>query len=343
MMLKAGELAKRTGLTVRALHHYDAIGLLIPSARSDAGYRLYSPADVARLHQIQALRSFGLSLTDIGSHLSRPDLSLQAIVSQQITMLSREIEQASALRNRLERLHGTLARGESPDLADWLSTLEHMSMYDKYFTQEELQQLPLYAEAGTAVPEWKAIVAAVHALMARDVAPSDQEAQVLARQWMTKSVHDTAGNPVLFAKLNTAHEENPELQAQTGITPEVMRFVLAAAQESKLAIYKRYLDDGEYAFVRENIGKRAFEWPPLIARVRLAIDAGHAPASAEGQALARHWFDLFRSFAGDSPATQAKLRNALAREPGLTDPGWIDAAMLAYVREAMMALQQRPA
>lgn len=49
MALKIGELARRTGLTVRALHHYDAIGLLTPSARSDAGYRLYNDADVARL------------------------------------------------------------------------------------------------------------------------------------------------------------------------------------------------------------------------------------------------------------------------------------------------------
>ncbi|WP_263404975.1 MerR family DNA-binding transcriptional regulator [Pseudomonas aeruginosa] len=55
MLLKVGELAKQTGLTVRALHHYDDIGLLQPSARSDAGYRLYTPKDITRLHQIQAL------------------------------------------------------------------------------------------------------------------------------------------------------------------------------------------------------------------------------------------------------------------------------------------------
>ena len=46
MLLKIGELAKRTGLTVRALHHYDAIGLLSPSARPDAGYRLFLPESI---------------------------------------------------------------------------------------------------------------------------------------------------------------------------------------------------------------------------------------------------------------------------------------------------------
>ncbi|QJW83354.1 MerR family transcriptional regulator [Ramlibacter terrae] len=56
MHLKVGELARSTGLTVRTLHHYDEIGLLKPSGRSESGYRLYAEADVARLHAIRALR-----------------------------------------------------------------------------------------------------------------------------------------------------------------------------------------------------------------------------------------------------------------------------------------------
>ncbi len=51
-MLKIGELAKKTGLTVRTLRHYDAMGLLAPSCRSEAGYRLYSGDDVERLTPI---------------------------------------------------------------------------------------------------------------------------------------------------------------------------------------------------------------------------------------------------------------------------------------------------
>jgi DNA-binding transcriptional MerR regulator len=47
--LKVGELAQRTGLTVRTLHHYDAIGLLRPSLHTEAGYRLYTAGDIARL------------------------------------------------------------------------------------------------------------------------------------------------------------------------------------------------------------------------------------------------------------------------------------------------------
>jgi hypothetical protein len=58
---KVGELAARTGLTIRTLHHYDAIGLLVPSVRTESahgsGHRLYTAADVVRLHQIADVKS----------------------------------------------------------------------------------------------------------------------------------------------------------------------------------------------------------------------------------------------------------------------------------------------
>ena len=104
MLLKIGELSKRTGLTVRALHHYDAIGLLTPTARTDAGYRLYNRHDIARLHQIQALRKFGLTLADIGTYLARPDLPFSSVIAEQIAQLTRQIEQATMLRSRLHDL-----------------------------------------------------------------------------------------------------------------------------------------------------------------------------------------------------------------------------------------------
>lgn len=53
MLLSVGELAKRSGLTIRTLHHYDSIGLLVPSSRSDAGYRLYDRPNIERLHRIR--------------------------------------------------------------------------------------------------------------------------------------------------------------------------------------------------------------------------------------------------------------------------------------------------
>ena len=66
-MFTVGELAKLTGITVRTLHHYDEIGLVVPSERTAAGYRIYGDADVVRLHHVLLLREIGMPLTEIAA------------------------------------------------------------------------------------------------------------------------------------------------------------------------------------------------------------------------------------------------------------------------------------
>ncbi len=72
-MYTVGELARLTGVTVRALHHYDAIGLVRPSQRSAAGYRLYGDADVLRLQQVLLFRELGLPLDAIAGAIAEAD------------------------------------------------------------------------------------------------------------------------------------------------------------------------------------------------------------------------------------------------------------------------------
>jgi DNA-binding transcriptional MerR regulator len=87
-----GEVAKATGLTVRTLHHYDAIGLVVPSGRSASGYRLYADEDVERLHAVCTYRALGLSLESIAEILAEGDTDLHlrrqhALVSERIARL----------------------------------------------------------------------------------------------------------------------------------------------------------------------------------------------------------------------------------------------------------------
>ncbi|MBF3710966.1 MerR family transcriptional regulator [Burkholderia pseudomallei] len=338
MRLKIGELAKRCGLTVRTLHHYDAIGLLKPSARADNGYRLYDRNDIARLHQIQALRRFGLALADVGAYLAQPGTPLASIVSRQIAMLDRQIEQAARLRERLVQLHRELADGAQPELADWLKTLELMTMYDKYFSDEELARLPMYRNRQAPDPEWTALVDAVRALMDTGVAPEDERVRALSVRWMTMLVRDTNGDPRILAKLNLMHDREPSMQTHVGISPALRDYVLRAFSETKMRIYERYLSPEETRFMRANYGKRAMQWPQLMADVRDAIEAGVTPSSPQGRALAQRWLELFRHYAGDDPATQLKFREALANEPELMTGTWADDALLGFVREAMQHL-----
>ena len=67
MAYTVGELAKLTGVTVRALHHYDEIGLVRPSQRTSAGHRLYDDRDVLRLQQVLLFRELGLPLDEIAA------------------------------------------------------------------------------------------------------------------------------------------------------------------------------------------------------------------------------------------------------------------------------------
>ncbi|KWC58040.1 MerR family transcriptional regulator [Burkholderia ubonensis] len=338
MRLKVGELAKRSGLTVRTLHHYHAIGLLTPSARADNGYRLYDRDDIARLHQIQALRRFGLSLAEIGDYLNQPGAPLVDLVAKQITLLDRQIEQSAQLRERLVRLHAQLAEGTEPELADWLTTLELMTVYDKYFSEEELARMPMYRKSQTGDAEWIALVADVRALYDAGVPPEDERVRALADRWMTLLVRDTNNDPRLLAKLNLMHEREPSLQAQIGISTALRDYVLRAVAETKMRIFEKYLAPDEIRFMRAHYGERAMEWPQLMADVRDAIDAGARPDSPEARALARRWLDLFRGYAGDDPATHAKFRRAMMSEPALTKDAWADETLLGFMRQAMAQL-----
>lgn len=71
--MQIGELAERTGLSIRTLRHYDEIGLLRPSARSEGGFRLYTPGDESRLLLIRRMKPLGYSLEQMGELLTVVD------------------------------------------------------------------------------------------------------------------------------------------------------------------------------------------------------------------------------------------------------------------------------
>src|SRR4051794_5151756 len=116
--LKVGELAKRTGLTVRTLHHYDEIGLLKPSLHSEGGYRLYTAKDIARLQQVLSLRHLGFSLEEVRGCLDQPGFSPLEAIALHLSRLREQIESHGRLCECLEVLAAQLrsSAGEiSPD------------------------------------------------------------------------------------------------------------------------------------------------------------------------------------------------------------------------------------
>ena len=340
MLLKVGELARRSGITVRTLHYYDSIGLLVPSARSDAGYRLYNRADITRLHHIQALRRMGVTLAEVGAILARSGMALTTVIEQQITMLNRQLVQTATLRDRLQQMHAQLSVGDEPELNDWLATLELMTMYDKYFTADELAQLPFYQANPTRNREWGELVSGIRQLIENGVAPQAPQAQDLARRWMLMLERDTANNPAFLTRLNAMHAEEPSMREQTGITPAMTDYVTRAFAETKLSIYQKYLSAEEYAYVRRHYFTRLQEWPALIAQFHQALNDGVPPESERATRLAAQWLELFQSYAGTAPATQMKIRQAMEREPTLVEGTWLTPPLLRYLQQAVAQLMR---
>ncbi len=113
-----GEVARRSGFTVKALRFYDRRGLLPPAGRSPARYRLYSEADLHRLEFIRHAKALGLTLDEIcelvasarqdGRGLTRA--RLRRILGERITQTAHQIATLTRLRNELERRRRALAR-----------------------------------------------------------------------------------------------------------------------------------------------------------------------------------------------------------------------------------------
>ncbi len=127
---RVGELARATGLTVRTLHYYEQIGLLVPSGRSDSGHRLYDQADVARLYRICLLRRLGLPLAEIGRALDDPAWNLSAAIDRHLRELDRRLEATARLRSRLANLRSSPGTGDGHLTEELLTTIEEMTMLD---------------------------------------------------------------------------------------------------------------------------------------------------------------------------------------------------------------------
>ena len=335
MLLKIGELAKRTGLTVRTLHHYDTIGLLTPSARSDAGYRLYDRADIARLHRVQALRRLDLSLAEIGVLLAGGGADLQSVIEQQIAALERQVVQAAALRDRLKDLVASVAGAAEPNLDGWLTTLEMMTMYRKYFTDEEVANLQWRRGSNRLMlnAEWLAMVTAARGLMDSKTPPQSEQAATLAKRWMQLAQQTMGDDPRFFLKLEAMHRNESSVQALTGIDGTLIDYISQAAFELRLSMYARYFNAAELSRARDAHRKNTHHWRQLIAEMRQQMEHGAAPEHPSVQALVRRWSALLQDSWGDDPVVRQRVRAVHQAEPELLMGSGIDQAMIAFVQQ----------
>ncbi|UBU18796.1 MerR family transcriptional regulator [Nonomuraea gerenzanensis] len=102
--LTVGAAAGHVGVTIRTLHHWDSVGLVRPSGRTTGGYRLYSAADVSRLHRVLIYRELGLPLDDIGELLDAPTADMAVPLRQQRAQLLDRISRLRAMVEAVDRM-----------------------------------------------------------------------------------------------------------------------------------------------------------------------------------------------------------------------------------------------
>ncbi|MER5852632.1 HEAT repeat domain-containing protein [Streptomyces sp. NPDC002012] len=99
-----GDVARRSGVSTRMLRHYDSLGLVRPTGRTDAGYRQYSSEDIRRIFHIESLRSLGLSLREVGRALDDQGFTPSELVDDLIRQTRERIAAETELLTRLRRI-----------------------------------------------------------------------------------------------------------------------------------------------------------------------------------------------------------------------------------------------
>jgi len=223
---RIGELAVATGLTVRTLHHYDEIGLLVPSERTQAGYRLYGGDDVRRLYEIRALRDLGLPLQEIPAVL---DGDPRAVLKRHLRRVEEDLDRTRRLQSLLR---GILERVDHASGLDYMEAIQAMTMLDKYYTPEQLDQLEQRRkELGTDAEQqyqrdWDELIATAKRHYEHGTDPADPEMQEVARKWRELIELFTGGDEGLLDSLKTMfQEEGPERASQGQIDAGLMEYV----------------------------------------------------------------------------------------------------------------------
>jgi DNA-binding transcriptional MerR regulator len=244
-------MARRLGVTAKALRVYEREGLVAP-LRTEAGWRAYGPAQAARLHQILALRRLGLSLKRVGELLSGGLASLDQVLDlQEKALLAGRAETERAL-GLLAAARRTLARTGALSLDD-LTTLtketvmseptrlidqwrdDFQPFVDKHFDPELKARLSeTQAEVAAAgydqasiSREWEAIFEEARTLLAAGDETSPR-ACALARRWAGMAGLFTRRDPEISAKVQAVWQDaaaDPAVGARMPDVPDLFRYV----------------------------------------------------------------------------------------------------------------------
>lgn len=247
--LSPAQTARLLGVSIKALRLYESKGLVTP-LRTSADWRTYGPGQIARLHQIVALKRLGLKLSKIGDLLSgRDNGALDAVLDLQERVLMRENTRVNRALEIVRAARAKLAGGQSLTIDD-LATLtkettmtrkasdeEMKAIFDplaeKYFSAEERAALAQRSfDQAEASNKWDALIAEANALMAKGD-PYSSAARDLARRWRAQLRLFTEGDQKVSGKVMAMWRDamaDPKAAPRLPLNPEIFAFVQKAAK-----------------------------------------------------------------------------------------------------------------
>lgn len=215
------EFGKLAGVTVRALHHYDRLGLLRPR-RTEAGYRVYCARDLERLEQIVALKFLGIPLKQIKA-MERAELELPDALRMQRTVLEEKRKLLDRAILAIKAAERSIAPGRPADSALLTKIIEVIEMQndnswtEKYYSPEARAKIDERKKEWTpelqaqVSKQWTELFADVEAALDED--PASEKAQALAARWKALVAGFTGGDPEIGKGLNKLYADRPNWPA----------------------------------------------------------------------------------------------------------------------------------
>ena len=331
-LYKAHEFADLTGVTVRALHHYDRVGLLKPQ-RSTSGYRLYSLGDLERLEQITALKFLGIPLKEIKILLEAGPLTLSESLRLQRRALTSKRDLMSRAIHAIEVAEKLVRPDQATDASVLRKIIEVIEMQPKedfmrkYYTEEawakrsQLREQTPPQTLESHKQAWQQLFLEIEAVL--DLDPASETPQLLAKRWVLLAEVVSGGDSGIKAggiKAWIDHQnwpltEQDALFARYGLDPRSDRNASMLRVEKVVkyigqAVARKYgaLDLMRHSLIKKSPADHSSErWVNLFRDVESSL--AEDPSGEKAQALAVRWTDLMRDTEAEAGRTVPRLDN----------------------------------
>jgi MerR family transcriptional regulator, thiopeptide resistance regulator len=229
---KVGELAKRVGLTVRTLHHYDQIGLFSPTRITESGHRLYTDEDMRVLQQILTLKQLGFSLEEIKRLITNPDFDPMEVLHMQLSKLQQQIDTLAELKERVQQIHDHLRLGTTATSEQFMMAMRLMNMTQSpHFNPEQVELLrSRYLSMGSdetinGYATGRQLLDEFRAYLGQGKLPIDPDVLALARRWKDETETYLQIDEPFIQSAERYYKENPDQGLIYGMDGELYAFI----------------------------------------------------------------------------------------------------------------------